>query len=866
MSLLKKNKNLESDEMFDEEYEKFKSKNLYKNVDGTLNKKAIALTGIGAILFLAIFGMLGHQLISSNDNPIKGYLESEEGRDAVENAFFEALEQYTNGEITADEFKSVLTKLISDYIKTNGMFTDEQKAELEKYIADYIASAKLEELISMNQTHINNLTKELSKYEKENTTTLQLLRETLQKEIDNNAIYTQEQLDILNDLYEKLENLELKHFENIEKYIQESNEKFDHITNDITYNMQNGLSFWEANKEYEINTFVLYVVDSGYHQTGTSSDLDIPGYSTKDVHMFQNLTGVNTATNPMSDKTNWKEVSLGQAIQNIYNVTLSDSDNDGDVMSFEEWLKNHKENADGTVIDQYVTYNNYVYQNITGEYDPSKTPDQDTTNWEKLSLLEAIQKNLQTMLDDLYKSIKTYNAWLEDHETNAGGDVINQYVTYENKLYQNITGEYDPSKTPDQDTTNWKQVSVTEAITNVYNTYLTGLYGDTAGWQEGVTYKIDDYVIYKNKIYRNITGEQTGANPAEDTENWREASAFGEINNNYQTFLQRLYGGILEWDPTTSYKPNSYVMYKNQLYRNLNGVNTDVSPDLDTANWTATSMITVIQNTYNTFLSVTGASDYEPGATYSDGDYVIYNNTIYKNVTNNAETKGGAAIPGVTEGDGTKSVWIPVLLTDMIDQNYQTFINVVGAEDYNSNHSYQADNYVIYNDTLYRATDATSGPFDSSKWEPVTVTSQLETLASDLEQLELKTSLNLEMVNQNLIDMINDNKSLTDEQREEMLKKIEENEDSSMDGLQNLYQQLIEIINSNESENSIEREKILNQLDALNDNTAAYMDDYEKRIKDLEDRTTSLDGQHKMQFDYQNGSYGFSIDGTYRPF
>ena len=202
----------------------------------------------------------------------------------------------------------------------------------------------------------------------------------------------------------------------------------------------------------------------------------------------------------------------------------------------------------------------------------------------------------------------------------------------------------------------------------------------------------------------------------------------------------------------------------------------------------------------------------------------------------------------------------------MIDQNYQTFINVVGAEDYNSNHSYQADNYVIYNGTLYRATDTTSGPFDSSKWEPVTVTSQLETLASDLEQLELKTSLNLEMVNQNLVDMINDNKSLTDEQREEMLKKIEENEDSSMDGLQSLYQQLIEIINSNESENSIEREKILNQLDALNDNTAAYMDDYEKRIKDLEDRTTSLDGQHKMQFDYQNGSYGFSIDGTYRPF
>lgn len=724
MSLLNK-ENLESDEMFDEEYEKFKSKNLYKNTDGTLNKKAIALTGIGAALILGIFGVVGHNLISSNGGPVKGYLDTDEGRDAVENAFFEALEQYTNGDITADEFKDVLTKLISDYIKTNGMFTEDQKAELEKYIADYIASQKIESLIEMNTEHIDKLTKEFNKYKQDNERTLELLRESLQKEIDENAAYTEEQLNLLKDLQKKLENLELKHFQNIEQYISETIEKYDHITNEITYNMQNGLRMWEANKEYKINEFVLYVVQTERHDSSTDKDLDITsGFRTTDIRMFQNITGVNTAKDPVSDTKNWREVSLGKSIQNIYNMTTED------VLSYSAWLTNHKTDENGTVIDQYVLHDNYLYRNKTGEYDPSKTPDQDDKNWEKLSLAEA-------------------------------------------------------------------------------------------------------------------------------------------INNNYITFLQRLYGGISEWKSGASYKPNAYVMYKNQLYRNVTGVNTDVTPDLDTVNWDPSSITTVIQNTYNTFLAATGAKDYEPGATYVDGDYVIYNNTIYKNVTNNTETKGGQPIPGVVEGDGTKSVWIPVTLTDMIDQNYQTFIQTIGAEDYNSTHSYQAGDYVIMNGVLYRATDVTSGSFDASKWERVTVTDQLEALSRDLEELELKSSLNMEQLGKNLTELINDNKSLTDEQREQMLAIIEGNADVSKEGLNTLYEKLLEIINGNDTANEKEREKLLEQIKALTDNTASYMDDYEKRItaieKEMDGRFTSNGVEMNFGYDESTGSYGYYVGGVYNP-
>ncbi len=49
-------------------------------------------------------------------------------------------------------------------------------------------------------------------------------------------------------------------------------------------------------------------------------------------------------------------------------------------------------------------------------------------------------------------------------------------------------------------------------------------------------------------------------------------------------------------------------------------------------------------------------------------------------------------------------------------------------------------------------------------------------------------------------------------------------------------------------------------------NTAIILDDYEQRIHDLESRTTSLDSDKKFQFDYNNGSYGYSVDGNFRPY
>ncbi len=836
----------------------------------------LSISAVALIVALGAFVAFGTEKKGAiKDDVIEG-MDNEEVQAAVQEAFLQGVEEYLNGDITKDEIKTRIMQLLADYLNSSSYFTDNQKTELRDFIAKYLEEIQVEDLIAKNDAHITTVQNELKKYIKQNNQTLEMTKNMLQTEITNNHNYTQEQVKILNELHQNLEKLELKHFNNITKYFNETIERFDHIDKENQTKMHDGIEMWkpykvaestgEVSGKYEINTSVMYVIKTERHDTGTDSDLkfsggnEFDGYRSTDVRMYKNLTGINTDKAPNVDKDNWEEVSLAEAIQNIVNVTL-----DG-TTAFNEWVETHKTDADGTVIDQCVTYNNYIYQNISGEFDPEKTPDQDEKNWQRLSVMESVTKNFQTMLDDMYGNIKSFTEWMKEHETNAGGDVIDQIVTYKNKIYINITGEYDSEKTPEEDTTNWKEMSLTEVVNNVYNTYLEGIQGDTLGWDAEKQYTIDEYVIYKNKIYRNITGESTSTNPAEDTVNWREASVFGEITNNYQTFLERLYGDTADWSAAASYKPNSYVMYKHQLYRNITGVNTDVTPDKDTVNWEPSSMITVIQNTYNTFLAATGAKDYVASESHSAGEYVVYNNVVYKNVSDNAGAMGGQPIPGVKDGDGTQSVWVAVSITDMIDKNYQTFVATVGAEDYNNEHNYQAGDYVIKNGTLYRATDVTTGSFDSSKWEKVTVTDQIEGLRTELDSLALQYSTNLDMVNKNLTDIINENKSLSDEQREQMLAIIDGNKDSSLEGLSKLQNDLLAVIDSNENANTTERAKLLEQMQALSDNTASYMDDYEKRIKDLENRTTSLDGSQKFQFDYQNGIYGYSVDGTFRPY
>lgn len=103
-----------------------------------------------------------------------------------------------------------------------------------------------------------------------------------------------------------------------------------------------------------------------------------------------------------------------------------------------------------------------------------------------------------------------------------------------------------------------------------------------------------------------------------------------------------------------------------------------------------------------------------------------------------------------------------------------------------------------------------------------------------------------------------------------MLAIINGNADASAEGLEKVQAQLTAIINSNNTENTKEREKLLEQMNALTDNTASYMNDYEKRIKNIENRTTNgvgSTGSHEFQYDWRNGDDGYvDKDGHFNSF
>ncbi|MBE5917826.1 MAG: hypothetical protein E7273_13410 [Pseudobutyrivibrio ruminis] len=344
-----------------------------------------------------------------------------------------------------------------------------------------------------------------------------------------------------------------------------------------------------------------------------------------------------------------------------------------------------------------------------------------------------------------------------------------------------------------------------------------------------------------------------------------------EVNNKYDNIIYKLYNGIDSWNPNKSYKPNDYVMYNNILYRNITGQNTSTSPDNDKTNWQEASITTVINNNYNTFLSVSGASDWQADRTYNAGEYVIYNNMIYKCVADNMHGTAIGVVPGTDS-----SVWEPLTLTQIIDNNYNTFITSVGASDYDPSGSYQAGDYVIYNNHLYQNVTGENGlPGESADWEEISITNSINELSKQLDELALKNSASVDALKDNLTDIISKNKSLTDTQREELLEKINENADVSAEGLSKLYDELMTIINSNETSNTNERQKLKEQMEALEGNTSSYMTDFETRIKRLEDKTTATEqpsiestesGSTEFDFGYQSGVYGYWIGGTFYPF
>ncbi|MCG7944931.1 MAG: hypothetical protein N0C84_01145 [Candidatus Thiodiazotropha taylori] len=244
-----------------------------------------------------------------------------------------------------------------------------------------------------------------------------------------------------------------------------------------------------------------------------------------------------TGENPNEDLAAWSE------------YTINTAENPG--------LKFWDGDEDYEVGDIRVGTDGFTYISV-GQSGPSTStgpvdPTEDTANnfWRPAVKNDLIGYNPST-INNGYVSGADYKK----------GDLI----AYEGKMYVNLTGDHDPTKTPDLDTNNWAE-------------YVAGA-NKTQPYYSTADYKKGDLVLFENEFWAATKDGAGDINdPAVRATDWRladqdEIPTAPTINNTY------------EWWPGKKYNKGDMVAYNGLLYVNQTGeYDSDLNPSTDNINW-----------------------------------------------------------------------------------------------------------------------------------------------------------------------------------------------------------------------------------------------------------------------------------------
>ena len=262
-------------------------------------------------------------------------------------------------------------------------------------------------------------------------------------------------------------------------------------------------------------------------------------------------------------------------------------------------------------------------------------------------------------------------------------------------------------------------------------------------YDDTLTYIVGEYVIYNDVLYRCTTAVTT-AEPFDSTK-WTTDKVVNAVEllnaqAQYYATMSQTYSEMAiemmadEYDDTATYVVGDYVIYNNQLYKCITDVTTAES--FDPTKWTADKVVNAARDSavlsqyyagesqnYSELAINMMADEYNNTLTYAIGDYVIYNDQLYKCIT---------AVTVAEPFDSTK--WQSTILSDVAVQakyyatmsetyaaqslNYsQLAINMV-ANSYDDTATYEIGDYVIYNNQLYKCTTdvTTAESFDPTKW------------------------------------------------------------------------------------------------------------------------------------------------------
>ena len=236
-------------------------------------------------------------------------------------------------------------------------------------------------------------------------------------------------------------------------------------------------------------------------------------------------------------------------------------------------------------------------------------------------------------------------------------------------------------------------------------------------YKETSTYSIGDYVLHDHKLYKCIT--DSTADIWDNAENnfslvigyideFIKIKEVYDENNTYEIGENVIYNGLVytaiaqttgvfnpddfslligveedkevikikEWKDNTEYKENIFIIHDNNLYK-CNTTHTSTT-DFDTYK---TMWDLMIEGESSKGIEIT---EFDKDTQYAVDDYVIYDNSIWKNVT-----------PNTPNLDFVDTEWS--LSVGFIEDE---FIKI--KEVFNKDNQYSIDDYVIYNNGVYK--------------------------------------------------------------------------------------------------------------------------------------------------------------------
>jgi hypothetical protein len=108
-----------------------------------------------------------------------------------------------------------------------------------------------------------------------------------------------------------------------------------------------------------------------------------------------------------------------------------------------------------------------------------------------------------------WKEIASIRNWISSSQN--GSYLVNHLVSYEGALYKNLTST-NLDTTPDNDTVNWKEISV-------------DIVPSWKSQTNGGSYATNDIINHNGILYKNLTGTNSDTTPIYDSTNWRNITA-----------------------------------------------------------------------------------------------------------------------------------------------------------------------------------------------------------------------------------------------------------------------------------------------------------------------------------------------------